>query len=424
MSHYNYLKIDFYGQFNDDTIHKLTYPEPFNPMEASALVWLNPITDPRAIRTLFPLAKYGYRVHRDANGTYYSLLTRYERDARQGCVAITVMIGAQHESVINGKAIFDLLNLLKTNVLDTDNITATAVEHCLIASKMPLIDVAPISIAAVPSLSGQAMRVYGSNEHLYEIFQFPKQQEYDQYGEVFLINKFWCHDSVPGVALLTSPIIKTHNVADTLSHNAINTGDDTLLAPTAKKKQQPALSRWLLPFLTFLLGAAIAAGITWFLMKDSSNGIIEPSQAIELSDTAILANQEHDIGYLNGNVVWKADSLKSARFKHFINSFASGNVKDIIKGIEHIKAAGKPVNPVLISIAEKIKQDPKTAKEVIMATDAKTIDLDKISKELSGKVNKAVVPLPANERPVDAGDTSNNGLSRPMTNSGLTKQHN
>ena len=213
MSNYNYLKIDFYGQFNADTIHKLTYPEPFNPMAGTAAqLWLNPITDPRVLRTLFPLAKYGYRVHRDANGTYFSYLTRYERDARQGYVAITVMIGAQYESIINGKAIFNLLNLLKTNVLDTNNITAAAVEQCLIASNMPAISATAPHISAVPSRSQQAFRVYSSNDELHDIFQFPKQQEYDQYGEVFLINKLWCNSSVPGVALLTSPIIKTYSV--------------------------------------------------------------------------------------------------------------------------------------------------------------------------------------------------------------------
>ena len=212
MSNYNYLKIDFYGQFNADTIHKLTYPEPYNPMGSSSQLWLNPITDPRVIRTLFPMAKYGYRMHRDSNGTYYSYLTRYERDARQGYVAITVMIGAQFESLINGKAIFNLLNLLKTNVLDTNNITAAAVEQCLIASYMPTVNAAPLRITWVQNRSQQAFRVYSSNEELYDIFQFPKQAEYDQYGEVFLVNKFWCNNTVPGVALLTSPIIKTYSV--------------------------------------------------------------------------------------------------------------------------------------------------------------------------------------------------------------------
>ena len=101
MTNYNYLKIDFYGQFNADTIHKFTYPEPYNPMGGSSQVWLNPITDPRALRTHFPMAKYAYRIHRDSNGIYYSYITKYEKDTRQGYVVITVMIGSQYELLIN-----------------------------------------------------------------------------------------------------------------------------------------------------------------------------------------------------------------------------------------------------------------------------------------------------------------------------------
>ena len=256
MSNYNYLKIDFYGQFNADTIHKLTYPEPYNPMDSSSQLWLNPITDPRAIRTLFPMAKYGYRVHRDANGTYYSLLTRYERDARQGYVAITVMIGAKYESLINGKAIFNLLNMLKANVLDTDNITVQAVEQCLVASQMPTINAAtPPSITPVQNSSQQAFRAYGSNDELYDILQFPEQEEYDQYGEVYLINNFWCNDSVPGVSQITSPIVKRQQVDDY---------DSNII----QKPKKEGMSCWTKALITLsilmLLGAAIGGGIYYF----------------------------------------------------------------------------------------------------------------------------------------------------------------
>lgn len=518
MSNYNYLKIDFYGQFNDDTIHKLTYPEPFNPMDASSLLWLNPITDPRAIRTLFPMAKYGYKIHRDANGAYYSLLTRYERDARQGYVAITVMIGAQYESVINGKAIFNLLNLLKTNVLDTDNITATAVEHCLIACQMPTLNVAPLSITQVQNRSQQAFRVYNSNEELYDIFQFPKQSEYDQYGEVFLINKFWCNNSVQGLALLTSPIIKTYNVikssnvtcdSTTQTGNALNITynkagfapltipvtingidnqylryedanitiltpedlpfkqrmnvkvrvngytyndnlvrasvagkpmhysaeleaytanvttetlseadikvsvniDDPLLDPTGKSQRRAAITKWLIPILSFILGAAIAGSVTWLFMKDKgSTDTTEQNPATIVNDSKTIINENFDIKYMNENQVWQLDSLKSPRFKNFATAISNGDVQEFMKGIESLKKDKKPVNPVLESIAEKIKQNPETAKEVLKNSDNKTIDLERISNELSSKINKAVEAQPGGgeERLSDVNASGNN----------------
>ncbi|MBR5117056.1 MAG: hypothetical protein IK100_00250 [Muribaculaceae bacterium] len=522
MSNYNYLKIDFYGQFNDDTIHKLTYPEPYNPISVSQLLWLNPITDPRVIRTLFPMAKYGYKIHRDANGTYYSLLTRYERDTRQGYVAITVMIGAQYESVINGKAIFNLLNLLKTNVLDTDNITATAVEHCLIASQMPTLNVAPINIAPSKNSNQQAFRVYGSNEELYDIFQFPKQAEYDQYGEVFLINKFWCNNSVQGVALLTSPIIKTYSVtkpanvtcdSTTQTGNTLNitynkTGfapltipitingidnqyvryeganitiltpdnmpfkqrvnikvkingynysdnkvrasvagepmqysahtdaytadvtkealseadimmsvniDDPLLDPTGKSQRRAKILKWLFSILAFLLGAALAGGITWLLMKDNGNAETkEQKPTTEITDSAAAANEDHDINYMNDNQVWQLDSIKSPKYKNFANFLINGNVNEVLKGIEYLKKNNKPVNPALESIAEKIKQDSETAKQVLRDTDRKTIDLEKISKELSSKVNKAVESQPNGNHDGDTRRVSHHRLDIPF----------
>ena len=228
MTNYNYLKIDFYGQFNADTIHKFTYPEPYNPMGGSSQVWLNPITDPRALRTHFPMAKYAYRIHRDSNGIYYSYITKYEKDTRQGYVVITVMIGSQYELLINGKAIFNLLNLLKAKVLDTENFTAQAVEQCLAECRMPVQNVTPVRITPLQPLSAQAFRVYNTNDELIDIFQFPKQAEYEKYGEVFLVNKFWCNSSVPGVALLSSPIIKTYNVikpASVSCDNSVKTGD-------------------------------------------------------------------------------------------------------------------------------------------------------------------------------------------------------
>ena len=522
MSNYNYLKIDFYGQFNDDTIHKLTYPESFNPIDTSSLLWLNPITDPRAIRTLFPMAKYGYKVHRDANGTYFSLLTRYERDARQGYVAITVMIGAKYESIINGKAIFDLLHLLKTNVLDTNNITAVAVEQCIIASQMPALNAAPLSIKPVQNYGQQAFRVYSSNEELYDIFQFPNQAEYDQYGEVFLINKLWCNSTVPGVALLTSPIIKTYSVTKTnnvkcdsttqtgntlnitynkpgyaplvvpVTINGINNqyvrydganitiltpdelpfkqrvsmrvringysysdnsvqasvggapmhyssqlnaygtdvtddmlseGDikvsvninDPLLDPTGKSQRRTAIFKWLMPILSFVLGAAIAAGITWYLMKDDvdDDTAVQP-QAIEITDKVNLDNQEHDINYMNENNTWQLDSLKSQKYKHFAQAINNGNDKELIKCLDDLKNDKKPVNPILESIVEKIKQDPETAKGILKNPDpaSKTVNLEKILKDLSTNINKAVEPQPAVESQVGGNGTNND----PQTN--------
>ncbi|MBR5640332.1 MAG: hypothetical protein IKW83_11490 [Muribaculaceae bacterium] len=525
MSNYNYLKIDFYGQFNADTIHKLTYPEPYNPMGSASQLWLNPITDPRVIRTLFPMAKYGYRVHRDANGTYYSLLTRYERDARQGYVAITVMIGAKYESLINGKAIFNLLNMLKANVLDTDNITSRAVEQCLIASQMPTINASPMRITQVQNRSQQAFRVYNTNEELYDIFQFPKQAEYDQYGEVFLINKFWCNNTVPGVALLTSSIIKTYSVTKTdnvkcdsttqtgktlnitynkpgfapytipLTINGINNQyvrydganitiltpddlpfmqrmnvrvkingysysdstvkaavggapmhysaqlsaytadvskealseadikvsvniDDPLLDPTGESQRKAAIYKWLAPIIAFLLGAAIAAGVTWFLMKgnDSESTDNKPTTE-EVTDSATIAKQELDIKYMKEKNTWVIDSIKSDKYRHFAMAITNGDVQEVVKMVGEMQKDSLPINGYLTQIVEKIKQNPETAKGILKNPDqkGKTIDLEKINKELSTKINSST-PDPSSDVMMRGSNGGANDDVRPRGN--------
>ena len=213
MSNYNYLKIDFYGQFNADTIHKLTYPEPYNPNMGTAMMWLNPIKDPRNMRTLFPTAQYGYKLHRDNNGVYYSLLTKYKEDTREGYISITVMVGQQYEGQISGKAIFNLLNMLKTNVLDANNFTAAAVEQCLHDCQLPAINAMPMRISSVANIPSSALRTYSTNEELWDIFQFPRQPEYSRFGDIFLINKAWCAAGVPaGVTMLTTPLVRTYKV--------------------------------------------------------------------------------------------------------------------------------------------------------------------------------------------------------------------
>ena len=213
MSNYNYLKIDFYGQFNADTIHKLTYPEPYNPNMGTAMMWLNPIKDPRNMRTLFPTAQYGYKLHRDNNGVYYSLLTKYKEDTREGYISITVMVGQQYEGQISGKAIFNLLNMLKTNVLDANNFTVAAVEQCLHDCQLPAINAMPMRISSVANIPSSALRTYSTNEELWDIFQFPRQPEYSRFGDIFLINKAWCAAGVPaGVTLLTTPLVRTYKV--------------------------------------------------------------------------------------------------------------------------------------------------------------------------------------------------------------------
>ena len=214
MANYNYLKVDFYGQFDNDTIHKLCYPEPYNRANAAAVAWLNPIKDYRnSMRTLFPTANNCYKIHLDNNGVYYSMLFRNADDTRGGYVMITTMIALNYVKLIDGEAILTLLNLLKRKVVDAKNFTPAAVEECLVASGMPQQQTAMPLIKPISGGSTSlAYRTYASNDELIALFQFPRQADYMRFADVFFVPKQWTPQAGASIQPLTTPIKRTYIV--------------------------------------------------------------------------------------------------------------------------------------------------------------------------------------------------------------------
>ena len=214
MANYNYLKVDFYGQFDNDTIHKLCYPEPYNRANAAAVAWLNPIKDYRnSMRTLFPTANNCYKIHLDNNGVYYSMLFRNADDTRGGYVMITTMIALNYVKLIDGEAILTLLNLLKRKVVDAKNFTPAAVEECLVASGMPQQQTAMPLIKPISGGSTSlAYRTYASNDELIALFQFPRQADYMRFADVFFVPKQWTPQAGTSIQPLTTPIKRTYIV--------------------------------------------------------------------------------------------------------------------------------------------------------------------------------------------------------------------
>ena len=214
MANYNYLKVDFYGQFDNDTIHKLCYPEPYNRANAAAVAWLNPIKDYRnSMRTLFPTANNCYKIHLDNNGVYYSMLFRNADDTRGGYVMITTMIALNYVKLIDGEAILTLLNLLKRKVVDAKNFTPAAVEESLVASGMPQQQTAMPLIKPISGGStALAYRTYASNDELIALFQFPRQADYMRFADVFFVPKQWTPQAGASIQPLTTPIKRTYIV--------------------------------------------------------------------------------------------------------------------------------------------------------------------------------------------------------------------
>ena len=187
MGNYNYIKVDFFGQFvsasgASDTIHKFTYPVPKSTVDEPSNWWLDPITDPRNEIRLFNNAESCYKLLSNGYGTYYSLITRNRRDARGGMVLITVMVEKGYR--VDGKKMVKLLELLKTEMLEADQWSNDIVEQCLAESGFEP------SQAAVPAPSRQpsagmnparAIRLYVAPEDMEGYFSFPEQDAYKAY---------------------------------------------------------------------------------------------------------------------------------------------------------------------------------------------------------------------------------------------------
>ena len=82
-----YIKVDLYGQFDDDTRHEFTYPSKLVNQYSftEATVWAKSISDPRALHG--KICKAGadcYVIWGNEYGNYFSYITRNSRDSRGG----------------------------------------------------------------------------------------------------------------------------------------------------------------------------------------------------------------------------------------------------------------------------------------------------------------------------------------------------
>lgn len=187
MSNYSYIKVDFYGQFvsaagASDTVHRFTYPVPMTKVDAPTNWWLDPITDPRNEIKSFNNADCCYKLLSNAYGTYYSLITPNRRDARGGMVVITVMV--ENGRRTDGRKILNLLDRLKTEMLDADVFNNELVEACLEQCGFEQGAGAQGQPARLPSPGlnpALALRFFTSPNELAGFFTFPLQEAYKPY---------------------------------------------------------------------------------------------------------------------------------------------------------------------------------------------------------------------------------------------------
>ena len=166
------IKVDVYGQADNDTKHVFTYPDAFNPALASEKDnWLRAISDPRDARAFTTDEVYAYM--KNQFGNYYSIIVPNRQDTRNGLMMVTVFTDAYMAA--DGKAVITALQRLKRlaeGEPDRDYV-ASVVEDF---AKNLTPDNTPAHAPAAGS--EKTFRRYKSDMELAEIFQFTDQAEY------------------------------------------------------------------------------------------------------------------------------------------------------------------------------------------------------------------------------------------------------
>ena len=166
------IKVDVYGQADNDTKHVFTYPDAFNPALASEKDnWLRAISDPRDARAFTTDEVYAYM--KNQFGNYYSIIVPNRQDTRNGLMMVTVFTDAYMAA--DGKAVITALQRLKRlaeGEPDRDYV-ASVIEDF---AKNLTPDNTPAHAPAAGS--EKTFRRYKSDMELAEIFQFTDQAEY------------------------------------------------------------------------------------------------------------------------------------------------------------------------------------------------------------------------------------------------------
>ena len=107
------IKVDLYGQFDDDTRHECTYPVKLASQYSftEETVWAKSIVDPRGLHG--KVCKPGtecYVMWANQYGNYFSYITRNPRDSRGGMAMVTFFVS--RSKVCDGRDILSVLRKL------------------------------------------------------------------------------------------------------------------------------------------------------------------------------------------------------------------------------------------------------------------------------------------------------------------------
>ncbi len=415
MNLFNNIKVDVYGQINNDTVHSYTYPARFNPADTVSSEWLRPIEDPRVVRDklLTPAPKV-YGLHSNPNGVYYSLICPNLRDMRNGYMAVTMFV-ADGSPKLHGSVVIQALDALKRELVDNANYTNQAVEQALLSAGVPQFTGMPATIEAQPLVSRpNAYRIYSGQTELETLLDNPRQPLYKAYHTIYLVGFEYAPKST-AIELLNQPVVRewaVNKVAQncTFDEKSVTDGQSVKIIFTREGYKpaqlqfvvgqgatpqgitfadgvmtinEPPGIRWIptagtapsvhaakKPVTTqrnplMLYGAigfvtALLIGLLiWVLVgngddkKAESGGNASQTESVAQLTGAEKANYEADVKYMKGPSTWNKSQINSERGRKVIQLMEAGDIDGLLK-CEYYKenSTNGQINPHFLKIID------------------------------------------------------------------------
>ena len=219
------IKVDLYGQFDDDTRHECTYPVKLANQYSftEETVWAKSIVDPRGLHG--KVCKPGtecYVMWANQYGNYFSYITRNPRDSRGGMAMVTFFVN--RNKVCDGRDILSSLRKLSNRLIVSGDYSYSGIEEDITdLRRSRSTHVLPQRVLAKDAVSTEpriGFKEYTDEKNLEEIFTFIEQKEYSSYDKIIVVKREDVKDNII-VPKISSELIRYYTV-----ENATNAFSD------------------------------------------------------------------------------------------------------------------------------------------------------------------------------------------------------
>lgn len=213
MELFDRVKVDLYGQYNNNTEHAYSYPDKITNQYSFTgnTAWAAAISDPRALFQSVCSKGPCYQIYRHKNGYYYSMIVRNQADSRSGLEMVTIFV--PNGSIASGDSILAALRELETLLVAKHDFNDGIVSSCLKNIKESHSQVLfPNKIQESTSTQpSSAFRAYRDEAELNDIFNFLTQHDYANIDKLLIVAE---SDLKEGTSIqrLRQPIRRLYNI--------------------------------------------------------------------------------------------------------------------------------------------------------------------------------------------------------------------